>query len=140
VGYEMLGDVEATVEYSKLFGIFALSDTPASADITGIFGSGVNDVASQCAAYDAMETVGADGIYVTSLYSTKTNSVFVTKETVTIKGKALKLVDLGTVDEERADTLRFLRSSGGIDKSNLAPNVAEGSVFGKLGSLFTFGF
>jgi len=140
VGYEIIGDVEGTVEYSTLFGFIPLSDTPASANLTGIFGSGVDDIAAQCAAYDAMQTVGADGIYILSIYSTKAANIFTSTETVTVKGKALRLVDLGTINEERADTVRFLGAAGGLDRRNLAPNVSDGSTFGSMGGMYSYGF
>ncbi len=137
VAYEIIGDVEGTVEYSKLFGYLPLGDTPATS-IASIFGTASNDVGARCAAYDAMKTVGADGIYVTSIYSSSTNNIILIKETVTVRGKALKLVDLGTVDQERADTVRYLKAAGGLDKTNIAPNLNADGVFGGLGSLFSF--
>ena len=139
IGYEIIGDVEGTAEYSTLFGYIPLGDSPVSAGLTGIFGTGADNVGARCAAYDALKTIGADGIYITSIYTT-TKSGLVTKETVTVKGKALKLVDLGTVDQKRADTVRYLNANGGLDKGNLAPNVSADGAFGALGGIFSFGF
>lgn len=139
IGYEIVGDVEGTAEFSKLFGYIPLGDSPAAAGLTGIFGTGADNVGARCAAYDALKTIGADGIYITSIYTTTTSGI-VTKETVTVKGKALKLVDLGTVDQERADAVRYLNANGGLDKGNLAPNVGTDGAFGALGGLFSFGF
>ncbi len=140
VGYEITGDIEGTVEYTTLFGFIPLSDTPASANVTGIFGSRVNDIASLCAAYDAMQTVGADGIYILSVYSTRSSNLFTSTETVTIKGKALTLINLGTVTEERADTVRFLNAAGGLNQRNLVPNTSEGSAFETMSSMYSNGF
>lgn len=138
MGYEIMGDVEGTAEFSKLFGFIPLGDSPATG-LTGIFGTGSDNVGVRYAAYDALKTIGADGIYITATYTAVTQGI-VTTEKVTIKGKALKLVDLGVVDEKRADTVRYLGGSGSLDKTNLAPNVSEDGAFGALGDLFSFGF
>ena len=139
VGYEIIGDVEGTAEYSLLFGFIPLGDSPA-VDFTIFLGGSANNPGAKFAAYDACKTVGADGIYITSVYTESKTNPFLSTETVTVKGKALKLVDLGTVDQERADTARFLGASGSLNKSNLAPNVSEEGAFGALSNVFSFGF
>ncbi len=138
VGYEIIGDVEGTAEFSKLFGIIPLGDSPA-ADLTGIFGTGSDNAGVRYAAYDAIKSIGADGIYITSTYYAITQGI-VTTEKVTIKGKALKLIDLGAVDKQRADTVRYLSGAKGLDTTNLAPNIGGSGIFSPLGSIFSFGF
>lgn len=141
VGYEIMGDVEGTAEYSLLFGAIPLGDAPAvDFSISGLLGGNTNNPGVKFAAYDACKTIGADGIYITSVYTESKNGLFVDTESVTVKGKALKLVDLGTVDQERADTVRFLNANGGLSKANLAPNVSEGGSFGALSNIFSFAF
>ena len=141
MGYEIIGDVEGTAEYSMLFGIIPMGDAPkVDFNLMGFFG---NQTASnpgvKFASYDACKTVGADGIYITSVYTESSVNPFVTTELVTVKGKALKLVDMGTVDQDRVDTVRYLGAAGGLDKNNLAPNINKDGTFGGLASLFSFG-
>ena len=140
LAYEIIGDIEGTAEYSLLFGVIPLGDAP-KIDFN-IFGNQAsNSPGVKLAAYDACKTVGADGIYVTAIYTESKQGLFVNSELVTINGKALKLVDLGTVDQERADTVRYLNAAGGLNQENLAPNIGEsGTAFGALGDLFSFAF
>ncbi|MDC7227824.1 MAG: hypothetical protein PQJ61_13750 [Spirochaetales bacterium] len=136
VTYEIMGDVEGTAEYKLLFGILPLGDAPKTE--FSIFGNNAaNSPGIKLAAYDACKTIGADGIYLTSVYTESKSGLFVNSELVTIKGKALKLVDLGTVDQERADTVRYLEAAGGLNQDNTAPNLTSGSAFSALSSLFT---
>lgn len=137
VGYEIIGDVEGTAEYSMLFGFIPMGDAPAvDFNLFGFFGNqAAINPGVKFASYDACKTIGADGIYITSVYTESSKNPFTTTEKVTVKGKALKLVDLGTVDQERVDTVRYLRAAASLDKSNIAPNLS-GSAFGALGNLF----
>lgn len=140
MGYEIIGDVEGTAEYSMLFGVIPMGDAPAIGfNVFGFFGNqNASNPGVKFASYDACQTVGADGIYITSVYTESKKGLFVNSELVTVKGKALKLVDLGTVDQERVDTVRYLNAAGGLDKGNIAPNVSEGGIFGGLSNLFVF--
>lgn len=141
VGYEIMGDVEGTAEYSLLFGFIPLGDSPAvDFSISGLLGGSTNNPGVKFAAYDACKTIGADGIYITSVYTESKVNPFISTDKVTVKGKAIKLVDLGTVDQQRADTVRYLGASGGLEKGNLAPNVSEGGSFAGISDIFSFGF
>ena len=130
VGYDIMGDVEGTAEYSMLFGFIPLGDAPAvDFNLFGFFGNqAAINPGVKFASYDACKTIGADGIYITSVYTESSKNPFTTTEKVTVKGKALKLVDLGTVDQERIDTVRFLGAACELDKTNIAPNLS-GSAF-----------
>ena len=140
VAYEIIGDVEGTAEYSMLFNYIPLGDAPkVSFNIFGLGGSmSAENPGVKFASYDACQTIGADGIYITSVYNESKINPFVKTEIITVRGKALKIVDLGTVDQERADTVRYLGGSGSLDKTNIAPNIAEDGIFGALSGLFVF--
>ena len=140
IAYEIIGDVEGTAEYSLLFGFIPLGDAPKLE--FNLFGNqATNNPGVKLAAYDACKTVGADGIYIISVYTESKQGFFVDSELVTVTGKALKLVDLGTVDQKRADTIAYLNAlNGNFKQDNLAPNVDNDGAFGSLGDIFTFGF
>ncbi|HAK44500.1 MAG TPA: hypothetical protein DCO79_01075 [Spirochaeta sp.] len=138
IAYEIMGDVEGTAEYSMLFGFFPLGDAPKLE--FSIFGNRASSSPGvKLASYDACKTIGADGIYITSIYTESKQGFLVNSELVTVTGKALKLVDLGTVDQERIDTVRYLGAAGGLNQENLAPNLG-GEAFDGLGGLFRNAF
>ncbi|TVR73701.1 MAG: hypothetical protein EA427_01935 [Spirochaetaceae bacterium] len=113
IGYEFVGDVEGTSSFRSILG-FSMGEVPADSSslILGVIGGasrvppGVNN-----AVHDAVSRVGADGLYVTSVSSESRSFLFLFRERkVTVRGKAIRIIDLGQVDQARADNYRYLRA------------------------------
>jgi hypothetical protein len=116
VGYEILGDITGEHDYITIFGL-TMGDEPTNS--SGVFsilmpGSGGDDPMVNAAALNAVENApGTDGIYITSHSVTVGGIPGFRSYKSTVKGKAIKLVDLGRVSEERL--VELLRLKHGND-------------------------
>jgi hypothetical protein len=125
IGYEIIGDVEGEAEVMRVMGFVASGEAP-SAKITE---SGTTNIMffplltirrkfdksrltplERFAAYNAMKSVNADGIYITMAVTEKRGFLpFYSYRKAYVRGKALRIVDLGIVDQERVDKYRYLK-------------------------------
>jgi hypothetical protein len=110
MGYEVLGDIQGEASQKKILGITVGAEGGGSIPIFGaLFGGAptANAVVAN-AAYEAVVNNGADAIYITRYTQDKTGFLFLFKNTnAVVYGKALKLVNYGPVEEDRADKDRF---------------------------------
>ncbi len=120
ISYEFVGDVEGSSEFTRIFGI-TTGEAPRGgggrlAELsTLLLGTITGDQARapyvNLAAANAISTIDADGIYVTSVEVTTTGLGFLFyTQTTRVKGKAIRIVDLGVVDQDRADNMRYIRA------------------------------
>lgn len=127
ISFEIGEDVVGAASYTVVLGVFKSGEVPSSAGgvlsastmlLGAITGKQSDDPEIGTAAHKAVRSVDADGLFVTSVEIEEDTFLWLYKKrTVTVRGKALTLVDLGQVSEERADNARYLRllPSGGID-------------------------
>jgi hypothetical protein len=131
MGYEVIGDVQGEATMTKVLGF----GSAGGSGITSMFGAnqssdkGFNAVVAN-AAYNAVLEAGADAIYVTRHEVEKTGFLmFYTRRDAKVFGKALRLVDYGTVDINRSDDYRMGRNNtliiDGRDGGEIIP-VPEG--------------
>ena len=115
MGYEVIGDVQGEASMKKILGF----GDAGGRSLTAMFGAqqttdrGFDTVVAN-AAYNAVVEAGADAIYVTRYEVEKTGFLmFYTRRDAKVFGKALRLVDYGTVDKDRAYQIRM----GGENKT-----------------------
>lgn len=116
ITYEFVGDVEGSSTFQRTLGITS-GEAPrrsvggAASMLIGAITQGQSaDPSVNMAALNALRETGADGIYVTQVEVVTTNVGFLFyTQTTTVRGKAIQIVELGPVSEERADNLRYLR-------------------------------
>ena len=131
ISYEFVGDVEGTSDFTRVFGI-TTGEAPRGggrlAEIStlllgAISGDQANAPYVNLAASNAISGIDADGIYVTHIEVTTTGlgHLFYT-QTTRVKGKAIRIVDLGIVDQDRADNLRYLQA---LPTGVTLPNTAN---------------
>jgi hypothetical protein len=116
VGYEILGDIAGEHDYFTIFGLTMGDEPTDSSGILSIIvpGNDSNDPMINAAALNAVENAPeADGIYITSHVVTETGIPGFKSYRSRVKGKAIKLVDLGRVSEERM--VEILRLKHGKD-------------------------
>ena len=115
-GFEMLQDVEGKAVVFKLLGLSVVGEDVDTK--LPIIGSLLNDDEDEIhplvrvAAANAIDSVkGADGLYIvrSSVRETGPWPIFY-QLAAEVRGKALRVKDLGTVDATRADRARLVRS------------------------------
>lgn len=126
ISFEFGDEVVGTASYTVVLGIFKSGEVPTSAGgllsastmvLGAITGVQAEDPQIATAAAKAARSVDADGLFVTAVEVEEDTFLWLyRKRTITVRGKAMTLVDLGQVSEERADNARYLRllPSGGI--------------------------
>lgn len=86
--YEILGDAKGTSSGAILFGVFKLEGEDKSGSVGMRF---LKDPVKDAATYNAIESVpGADAIIATRSEREVTDWIIYKKETVTVKGKAIR--------------------------------------------------
>ncbi len=126
ITFEFGEDVVGSASYTVVLGVFKSGEVPTSAGgllsastmLLGVItGAQAEDPQIATAAFKAVQSVGADGLFVTSVEIEENSFLwFYKSRTITVRGKAMTLVDLGQVSEDRADNARYLRllPTGGI--------------------------
>lgn len=126
ISFEFGEDVVASASYTVVLGIFKSGEVPASSRgllsastmlLGAISGEQADDPQIATAAFKAVRSVDADGLFVTAVEIEEDSFLWLyRKRTITVRGKSMTVVDLGQVSEERADNARYLRllPSGGI--------------------------
>ena len=126
ISFEFGEDVVGTASYTVVLGIFKSGEVPTSVGgllsastmlLGAISGDQAKDPQIGTAAFKAVQSVDADGLFVTAVEIEEDTFLWLYKKrTITVRGKAMTLVDLGQVSEERADNARYLQllPSGGI--------------------------
>lgn len=127
ITFELGDDIVGQASYQVIFGIFRTGEVPGSAGsglltastmlLGSITGEQTKDPQINTAAYKAAESAGADGIYVTGVEIEEDTFLRIYKRReITVRGKALNIVNLGQVDEARADNARYIRMlpDGGV--------------------------
>lgn len=134
IGFEMGPEISARASAQRVFG-FNVGESKPGMDVFAfvgpLLGGGrtVSDPVALHAAYKAVEEANADGIYVTRIATEGTNVFFLwTSKNVTVYGRALRLRDLGMVDEARADDWRFRQF--GPDTVIIKDPATDSEVFG----------
>lgn len=118
-GIEDAGAVQGTAFTVKVLGFTIEGDAPSTTSVMAFFGPLLGktdriDSLAKIAATRAIESKsGADGVYITHM-DVKTQGLFFlySKKEVEIKGKAVRLKNLGTVSLKRADRIRALEALG----------------------------
>ena len=116
VGYEIQGDIVGEHEYTTILAFTIGEEPTGSSNLLSIIlpGDDTNDPMIKAAALKAVESApGSDGIYITSHSVTVSGIPGFRTYRSRVKGKAIKLVDLGRVSEERM--VEMLRLSHGKD-------------------------
>lgn len=117
VGYTFGSRVQVDISHTKFLGLTVEGEKPGDARVVGFVTSliagqdiDVEDPLIRHAAAKAIDQAHADGIYVLRAdLRTFGWWPLLVKRTATVRGIALTLVDMGPVDEKRADEERFLR-------------------------------
>lgn len=101
-GLEMAGDASGTASVEKFLFFTVSGDKP---DVTlPIVGKQSRDPLETLACYRAAQSKGGDAFLAVSSEWERKNFLFLyRKKSVTVKGKSLKITDLGQLSEERAD-------------------------------------
>ncbi|MFW5742243.1 MAG: hypothetical protein ACOC2D_03125 [Spirochaetota bacterium] len=127
ITFELGDDIVGEAAYQVILGIFKTGEVPASAGggllsastmlLGSITGKQAQDPQINTAAYKAAQSAEADGIYVTGVEIQEDSFLQIYKRReITVRGKALNIVNLGQVDEARADNARYIRllPDGGV--------------------------
>lgn len=127
ISFELGDDIEGEASYQVILGVFRTGEVPGSAAggllsastmiLGNITGQQAQNPEIGTAAFNAADSVDADGIFVTNVEIVEDKFLWLYKKrTITVQGKALSIVNLGQVDEARADNARYLRllPSGGV--------------------------
>lgn len=130
-GLEDLGDVDARAYCVYLFGFWAIAGDTVSIKIPflGKDKADVGKLGMVAAARAIDRKPGANGIYVLRTEESGLNFFLFKKKNIVVRGKALKIKDLGIVTEERADRIRAL----GVLPAGATEGTDLGQfIFGKL--------
>lgn len=127
ITFELGDDIVGQASYQVIFGIFKTGEVPASAGggllsastmlLGSITGKQAQDPQINTAAYKAARSAEADGIFVTGVEIQEDSFLQIYKRReITVRGKALNIVNLGQVDAARADNARYIRllPNGGV--------------------------
>lgn len=111
-GIEQVGDAKGEASSTKILGLFSSGDQAGGASgLLSIFGAGSGDPLENTAAYRAATSVGGDAFYLlTSVETTSGVPGIYSTRTIKVTGKALKILHLGPMDQQRSDRLRALKS------------------------------
>lgn len=127
-GVQIIGDISGTAFTTRLFGFTVGGDSVQMANPYALLREGdtLGPLERVAAAHAIDSQPGADGIYVIQTSSSSTNIAWIyTNKSVTVRGKALKLEDLGYVSEERADRARALESLSQSSHPGVIPFATE---------------
>ena len=124
ITFELGDDIVGQASYQVILGTGEVPGSAGSGLLTtstmllgSISGKQAQDPQISTAAYKAAESAGADGIYVTGVEIEEDTFLRIYKRReITVRGKALNIVNLGQVDEARADNARYIRMlpDGGV--------------------------
>ncbi len=107
--YKILGTAIGEADYIKVFGITEEGDKVAS--VPGFIGASPME---NLAAYRAVEKLGGDAFFKLSTVEEKFGLFpFYSEHNLKVTGKVLKIVDLGTIEADRADKRDVLKSAKG---------------------------
>ena len=117
VGFEMGRYIESESTQRELLGCLALGEslTRTSVPVMGEVGELTANV--QYTIADAVTEAGADGMYVLFVEEQVEWTGLVKETTTKVRGRALKLEDFGSVDQERATRVRVEEAG----RSEVAP-------------------
>ena len=117
VGFEMGRYIEAESIQRDLFGCVAIGDSVTRSSVPVMGGVGELTPNVQYTIAQAVTDAGADGMYVLFVEE-QVQWIGLVKETTTnVKGRALKLEDFGSVNQERATRVRVEEAG----RSEVAP-------------------
>jgi hypothetical protein len=122
-GVEELGDVEGRASCVYLFMFWPIAGDTVSLDIPVISTPAValDRLGMVAAAHAIDRKPGADGLYISRTAKSGQYFLIFSRKEVSVKGKALKLKNLGVISEERADRIRALRALTGAGETTLVP-------------------
>jgi len=107
VSYTFGNDIMGTAMAGYIFGVVTEGEAPPSVSVQGLVGSA--DPLVKLAAWNAINSSKADGIYVTQITLQKSGIwPFIYKKEASVKGKALILKNMGEVDQKRYDNERIM--------------------------------
>jgi hypothetical protein len=110
VSYEFMDYCEGSSTTTRIFGLWRVSGDPAgSGPSLPTFGGGAASLSpnGKFAVHSAIESMDADGFYMTYNQDESKGGFFRKKKTSHVRGKCLKLKVLGEVNRDRADLDRF---------------------------------
>lgn len=111
-GIEQVGDAQGEASSTTILGFFQTGDESGGASgLLSIFGAGSGDPLENTAAFRAATSVGGDAFYLLTSVETESGvpGIYSTR-TIRVTGKALKILHLGPMDQQRTDRLRALQS------------------------------
>ena len=117
VGFEMGRYIEAESSTSRLFGCIRLSGDAVQK--TQVSMMGLQDElsnGSKMAVAKAVKENNADGMYILFIEEESQWSGLVKETTTTVRGRALKLEDFGSVDQQRATEVR-VQEAGSVQEA-----------------------
>ena len=109
VGFEMGRYIEGESTTKQLFGCMRLDGNPVRRNIT-VKTVGMQSelsIGAEKAVATAVQNNNADGMYILLVEESIEWSGFVKETTTKVRGRALKLEDFGSVDQERATRVRI---------------------------------
>ena len=106
VGFEMGRYIEAESSQRELFGCLALGENVIRSSVPVMGGVGELTPNVQYTIAQAVAESGADGMYVLFVEEQVEWNGLVKETSTKVKGRALKLEDFGSVDQERATRVR----------------------------------
>ena len=99
--------IEATSTTSKLFGCIRIAGDALVRPTVTVMGASDNlTPAAQMAVAQAVKESNADGMYILFVEESSEWSGLTKETTTLVRGRALKLEDFGSVDQERATRVR----------------------------------
>ena len=117
VGFEMGRYIEAESTQRDLFGCVALGENVTRSSVPVMGGVGELTPNVQYTIAQAVADAGVDGMYVLFVEEQVQWTGLVKETTTMVKGRALKLEDFGSVDQERATRVRVEEAG----RSEVAP-------------------
>jgi hypothetical protein len=120
---DVLQETEGEAYTEKIFWWTIEGDSPRVSFLSWVFAGDGQEITSlgRVAAARAIDrTPEADGLYITRIENDSKNYFIYRKERVKVTGRALKINDLGTVSQDRADKVRESRAAvgaGGVTSS-----------------------
>ena len=106
---EDAGEITGESYNEKLLFFFNVAGDPTRTTVP-IFGNKISNPVEKMACYKAVEENGMDAIYVISIEREVSNFIFFKKEKVKVRGRGLKMKNLGMVDLERSDKLKIIEN------------------------------
>ena len=109
VGFEMGRYIEAESTTHRLFGCLRVDgDAVRKHTTVPMMGEQINlSTGAEMAVAKAVQSNNADGMYILFVEETVTWSGLVKQTTTKVRGRALKLEDFGSVDQDRATRVRL---------------------------------